>query len=252
MSLTGKIMTPDGAPGCAFSPDGSRLIAGSEEGFVVREVETGAVLATLKTTDRDCAFSPDGCYILTRKHSSTMLWDAKTYEEICLISQTSKVLARAFSPMSRRLAFIGWRGLCFLDIGTEPQSTVSNSEIGQAVDYDWSPDASLIVIGCANGGLKLWDVAREKITMSFSENSAEITACAFSPDGTLVGTITKTGTVMLWDIASTEKIAEFWSGARLSHLEWSADGNHLLVEVRRRKCIFAARKQRDGLSSVAL
>ena len=34
---------------------------------------------------------------------------------------------------------------------------------------------------------------------------------------------------MLWDIASTRKIAEFRSGARLSHLEWSADGNHLLV-----------------------
>jgi WD40 repeat protein len=131
--------------------------------------------------------------------------------------------------MGRRLAFIGWRGLFFLDIGTEPQSTMSNSEIGQAGDLDWSPDASLIVVGCANGRLKLWDVAAERITMSFTENSAEITACAFSPDGTLVGATTITGTVLVWDIASTRKIAEFRSGARLSHLEWSADGNHLLV-----------------------
>ncbi|MEK6289226.1 MAG: DUF4062 domain-containing protein [Acidobacteriota bacterium] len=95
--------------GCAFSPDGSRVVSASWDNTLkVWDAQTGAELATLAghTFWVDaCAFSPDGSRIVSASSDNTLkLWDAKTGAELATLKgHTDSVEAYAFSPDGNRI-----------------------------------------------------------------------------------------------------------------------------------------------------
>ncbi len=76
---------------CAFSPDGRRIVSGSEDNTLrLWDAETGAALMTLNGHQdgvSSCAFSPDGRRIVSGSYDNTLrLWDAETGRPIGFVA----------------------------------------------------------------------------------------------------------------------------------------------------------------------
>ena len=74
----------------AFSPDGTRVVTGSNDQTVkVWDAKTGAELISLKgyslgayVTNAIVAFSPDGGRLVTGTSDTTLVWDARPLDRV--------------------------------------------------------------------------------------------------------------------------------------------------------------------------
>jgi WD40 repeat protein len=214
---------------CAFSPDGTRVLSGSNDGtLILWDTETGE--ATVKLVGHSgcvlsCAFSPDGTQILSGSEDNTLrLWDPVTGQETAVLGRdTVGLTACAFSP-----------------------------------------DGALVVSGSNDGAVKLWDVTTQTELTPLQDHRfapgqgpfirvGYRTPCAFSPDGTRVisgsaevaqnpegvRTIKKSVsrvmscwpdyTVKLWEIASGREVATFRGNSfEVKACLFSPDGRYIL------------------------
>jgi serine/threonine protein kinase len=97
-----------------FSPDGSRIVSGSEDETVkVWDAHTGQETLTLKGhtgTVQSVAFSPDGQRIVSGSWDQTLkMWDAQTGRETCTLKGHGwAVTGVAFSPDGKRIVSASW------------------------------------------------------------------------------------------------------------------------------------------------
>ena len=95
--------------GCAFSPDGCRIVSASQDKTLkLWDAQTGAELSTHAGHTNwvnACAFSPDGRRIVSASSDKTLkLWDAHTGAELAtLVGHTHGVTGCAYSPDSSRI-----------------------------------------------------------------------------------------------------------------------------------------------------
>lgn len=95
----------------------------------------------------------------------------------------------------------------------------------------FSPDAGLIITGCANHKAELWDVETGKAIRSFKGQTKDdlIDSVAFSPDGRSVLTGGSDKIIRLWDIASGQEIRTFTGHtAWVNSVGFSADGRYVV------------------------
>ena len=99
-----------GVRSVAFSPDGCRIVSGSEDNNTIRvwDGTTGSSLMTLTghTEDvRSVAFSPDGRRIVSGSYDKTIhVWNGTTGSSLMtLTGHTDYVVSVAFSPDGRRI-----------------------------------------------------------------------------------------------------------------------------------------------------
>jgi WD40 repeat protein len=90
-----------GAMACAYSPDGTRILACHGETLKIWDARTGAELTTLKghaNLVNAGAFSPDGGLIISASSDGTLrIWDARTGAELDCLEHTGEVFTCAFS-----------------------------------------------------------------------------------------------------------------------------------------------------------
>ena len=104
-----QIGHPYGVTSVAFSPDGTRLLSGSDDKTLkLWDAATGALLRTFEGHSdqvRSVAFSPDGTRLLSGSDDRTLkLWDAATGALLrTLEGHSDHVRAVAFSPDGTRL-----------------------------------------------------------------------------------------------------------------------------------------------------
>jgi hypothetical protein len=100
----------------AFSPDGTRLVTGSEDTTArLWDAKDGKPLATLQGHTASVwavAFSPDGTRVVTASDDNTArLWDAKTGDLLAILpGHLSRVTSVTFSPDGRHLATASFDG----------------------------------------------------------------------------------------------------------------------------------------------
>ena len=160
----------------AFSPDGARLISGTQQGKIqMWNVATGGTLAAfeeptaLENLDRIAAlaFSPDGTLLAAGTHSQVHLWDVNTRNKLFSVSTVHK------------------RGRVIFHNSAEP--------------LVFSPDGAILVSGTNNGTIQLWDVTTgNKITV-LDGHTQKVEALKFSPDGKTLVSTAMDGTILLWD-----------------------------------------------------
>ena len=196
----------------AFSPDGQRLVSGSDD-WTCRlwDVEAGTHIATLEhIVDRnrspvtEVAFSPDG-ELLATAGVDVKLWEVSTQNEIETLQHSEWVVALAFSPNGELLATGDNQGR--VKVWSIQERKVIAQLDGDTVRVDtlvFSPDGRTLASAGYHGLIKLWAVS-DWALLGTLQNRGTAYTLDFSPDGQVLAS-TGHSAVTLWSVESGEEI----------------------------------------------
>ena len=213
----------------AFSPDGTRLAAASDDQTArLWQADTGRELARMRHNGRveTVAFSPDGTQLATASYDQTArLWQADTGRELARLQHDDRVRAVAFSPDGTQLATASYDQTARLwqaDTGREV-ARLQHGDSVRAVAF--SPDGTQLATGNYRMA-RVWEAATGRELARVKQGDS-VRAVAFSPDGTLLATACWDNTAGVWEAATGRELAEMRHNGRVSAVVFSPDGTQL-------------------------
>ena len=208
----------------AFSPDGTRLAAGTRFGSIQVWDVTGPPrpLADLTAEADDAAwslaFSPDSATLAAGYENATiLLWDVASQRVLDppLTGHTQRVRSVAFSPDGKTLAS-GSRDTTVIlwDTAThQPISSTLTGHTDSVTSVAFSPDDKTLLSSSADGTLRLWDVAtHQPYSVPLTGHAGAVISTAFSQDGTTLASSGVDNTIRLWDITTRRSLSQPLSG----------------------------------------
>ena len=218
----------DDVTAVAWSPDGKRIAAGSDDGVWVLDAVTGEELFSL-----ECgrgvglvAWSPDGSRIATASDGDVRVWDAVTGENVLSLKHDHRVESVAWSPDGSRIVTSStFDDIRVWDAATE--ANVASFEHDHRIrSVALSPDDRCIVASSV-GGAWVWDAVTGKELLSL-ECAHEVGSVAWSPDGSrIVGGSTFDGGVWVWDAVTGKELLSLGYGHGAGSVAWSPDGRRI-------------------------
>jgi eukaryotic-like serine/threonine-protein kinase len=220
----GKIPLPFAA--VAFSPDGSYLVTGKQDGAVeIWDAATSQTVGTLDTHKgpvRGVVFSKDGRHLISASSDGIVkLWDAKRLDKQYLDGtpepRIPPIRARvagpglsvAFSPDGRRLATGGDQDTVKIwDVENGRELDTLRGHTGEVYALAFSPDGRWIASGGGDSIVKVWDSHTGTLDRSFRGHTGLVSSLAFSPDGGRLVSGSRDHTVKVWDVTPLEKVPE--------------------------------------------
>jgi len=224
----------------AFSPDGKRIVSGSEDRTLRlwdadKGVALGEPLRGHTGTVSSVAFSPDGRRIVSKSEDNTLrLWDAEKGVVLGepLRGHTSSVFSVAFSPDGKRIVSGSLHGALWL---WDAEKGVALGEplrahTGAVSSVAFSPDGRRIVSGSGDSTLQLWDAERGvALGEPLRGHTGHVFSVAFSPDGKRIVSGSWDNTLRLWDADKHVVLGEPLRGhtSAVRSVAFSPDGKRI-------------------------
>jgi serine/threonine protein kinase len=220
----------------AFTPDGRRLISGSQVGpITVWNADSGQPLLSLtghKSAVRSLAVKSDGSVLVSASDDQTIkIWNLGIGQELrSLQGHTSYINAVVISPDGQLVASASadqtvkvWN----LATGQELRSLKGHLSYVNAVVF--SPDGRWLASASADQTIKLWDVATGALLRTLVGHSSYVNAVAFSPDGRQIISGSADRTIRVWQV-ETGQTSQVLTGhsSFVEALAISPDGKRLL------------------------
>jgi WD40 repeat protein/tRNA A-37 threonylcarbamoyl transferase component Bud32 len=204
----------------AFSPDGSRILSGAQDGSVrLWEAHSGRQLLSLphrRGAVCKAGFSRDGQWIVSGGAFELRVWDAETGDErFTLLEALGGVACVAISPDGGRVAAGGMSpGMGGLGPG---QLKVWNAETGaellsleghtaRVTSVAFTPDGSRLVSAAHDGTVRVWDAVTGAAVLTVPGGSPFLNCVAISPDGRRIASASRDRDIRLWDADSGEAL----------------------------------------------
>ena len=158
----------------AFSPDGTRLVGGAEDGHVyVWDASDGTLLQRLEGHHggvMSVAWSPDGSRLASgagnRGQGELFVWDMHTGARLYSLHEPSEVVYA----------------------------------------LAWSPGGAGLVSGGSDGLLRWWDLRHGECVRVCKAHQGTVQALKLSPDGHRLASCGDDGAIRLWDLESGEHV----------------------------------------------
>jgi len=200
--------------GCAFSPDGTRLVSASgDDTLKLWNTETSDEIRTFTGHSGpaySCAFSPDGTRLVSSSVYTLKLWDTETGAEIkTFIGHSNDVGECTFSPDGTRVLSASCDKTLKLWDAETGAETITFTKFSDTVDgCAFSPNGTKL-LSASRDTLKLWDAETGVEIRTFIGHSDQVSGCAFSPDDTKVLSTSMDNTLKLWDAETGAEIRTF-------------------------------------------
>jgi WD40 repeat protein len=196
----------------AFSPDGSRIVAGTRSGVVkVWDTANSRFLPASSPVHTRrvicCAFSPDGAHFITGSiDPTTRIWDAKSGQPgTALLSHQDSIECAAFSADSRYVA-TGSR-----DKTVRIWDAANGQSIGKPLQHDtdvnsisFNPATSNRLVTTFDTIARIWDRSTEQ--HQDLKHPETVTSAQFTSTGDAVLTTCQDGIARLWSTETFQVI----------------------------------------------
>ncbi len=217
-----EFVSLDRGPCVKFSPDGNLLGTGGTDGKLIvwnpqdwsilwsREADTGGI----QKGALSIAFSRDSMMIASGgMDGNVKLWDAKRGDLIKDLRQpeNGQIYSISFAQDDKLIAARGATFLALYDLETGIRDVInSRSRVGLLVSFPTfilsntisglSPDKRAWAVGCATGGIQLWDLVDKKLAHRLFGHQGSVDCTVFSPDGRYLASGGRDGVIYLWGI----------------------------------------------------
>ena len=239
---TFKAPRPTAFYSVAFSPDGSRVLAGSGRSLYVWQTKTGKQLVSFGEHTLRLAVSPDGSLVATcqvnigDEQHVVRIWDLEKRRELrSFKGHQFSATCVAFSPDGRFVASGGGRqgnkgGRVRIWDPKTLREEASFDLKGDVAGVAFSPDGKRIVAAVfTDDTVRLWDIKAAKELRRFKGHRDRVASASMSPDGRFVLSGSWDMTVRLWDAGTGKELRRFTGHTgRVSSAAFSPDGRWIL------------------------
>ncbi|KAF2232395.1 WD domain protein [Viridothelium virens] len=202
---------------------------------------TGRILQGQQDEIWGLQFSHDGTMLATASKDSTVLiYETVNFKTVHSLADHSEggITYVAWSPDDSKVVSCGqdksarvWdtqTGNCLLDLTdfTDPVTTAV-----------WTPNGQNIILGSLTPELpiSIWNLKGERIYKWEEENRSSkirVHDIALSPDGNRLVAITSDDRIFIYDYWSRNQLAQWSMGTRMTCINISSDGRHVLVNMK--------------------
>ncbi len=220
----------------AFSPDGTRIVSGSEGGdAMVWDPSTGTSVALKghKSLIWSATFSQDGSKVLTASYDGmARLWDAGSGS--CLLrleGHSEPVRSARFSPDAKRVVTSSWDGTARVwDAGKGQTLLILKGHTGDVKFADFSSDGRVIVTASQDCTARLWNAATGETIHVLRGHAHQVQFACFSPDDRRILTVSDDHNGIIWDAKTGENLSTL-KGHMLSvrTAAFSSDGARIVT-----------------------
>lgn len=206
----------------AYSPDGARFAASTDDGtnaVAIVESETGKLLKTLSNTGAFLDWSGDGKWIAIRTDSTVGVFDTRSFQKRHDLSASGFA---KFSPDSTSLAISGNGLVAVFNTSDWSERFRIQAGVG-AYEFAWTPDSQSIVTPVCVLDAKTGERTNDNNHLGIPDVTT-----AVSSDGRIVATATGQR-MRIWKGENGQLVNEF-SIPQMpnSQLLWQPNGKHVL------------------------
>jgi eukaryotic-like serine/threonine-protein kinase len=215
----------------AWNAKSGREIAVLSSGISL--IPTDSIAESANFLYNSVAFSPEGDRLFAGTNNHVKVWDTKSYQEIETLQGDISLVDLALSPDGSTIATASYEGVTIWDIksGRKISQTSNFRRLRSGTpSLDFSPDGTLIATMAEDKTAKIWDIRSGQEQMSFVGHEDFITSISFNRHGDRLATGSIDGTVRIWDVQSGKQISILRLEGRdfvWVHVDFSPDGRHI-------------------------